>query len=161
MLPAGFFVVIVPLTWLPFPSVPALFAIVLLNVEVSTSVGTVIASVLFDAGKAVTCAICYMVFVMCAGGYFINMHHVPPWVGDFRYASYWYYSMGLFLSNALPTKHDRDAFEAAGTLDRYSFSAFSFEGRWGYDVLVLLGFALGHRILAYVALCNSKKLRFS
>ena len=29
------------------------------------------------------------------------------------------------------------------------------------NVLVLLGFALGHRILAYVALCNSKKLRFS
>ena len=68
VLPAGFFLICVPLTWLPIQSVPALFAIILLNVEVSCSVGTLIAASLFDRTKAVTCAICFMVFVMCAGG---------------------------------------------------------------------------------------------
>ena len=98
---------------------------------------------------------------VCAGGYFINLANVAPWIGSLRYISYWYYTLALFVANALPTDEDRAAFDESHTLDRYSFSKWSFEGHQEWDVLVLVGFGLVHRVLGYLALCASKKLRFS
>ena len=160
VLPAAFFVVLYPLAWLPPTALASCFGVILLNVEVSASLGSLIAASLFDSSKAITVAICYMCFCMCAGGYFVNLANVPQWVGYLRYASFWYYSLALFTSNALPTDGDREAFDKAGTLDHYSFSSWSFDGHPEWDVLVLLGFAVVHRVGAYSALCTSSKLRF-
>mmetsp|Transcript_46243 Transcript_46243/g.121242 ORF Transcript_46243/g.121242 Transcript_46243/m.121242 type:complete len:573 (+) Transcript_46243:376-2094(+) len=180
LLPALFFAISYPLAALPAGQVTPLFGIVLLNTEVATSLGALISALVFDRDQATTLAIVYMVFVMCAGGYFINLAHMPLWIASMRYVSFWYYSLGLFVAFALPTAADRAAWpttagggegsgsgsgsgdvEGPPTLERYSFSTWSWEGEWYYDVLVLLGFALLHRVGAYLALITSKKLRFS
>jgi len=168
LLPAGFFVITYPLAALPAQEVVPLFGIILLNTEVATSLGAMIGALFFDRDRATTVAIVYMVFVMCAGGYFINLADMPPWIAALRYVSFWYYSLGLFAAYALPTQADRDAWpvssgsgEAETTLERYSFSQWSWEGDWWKDVLVLLGFILGHRLCAFLALKTSKKLQFS
>ena len=101
-----------------------------------------------------------MVFVMCAGGYFVNLNHLPTWVGALRYTSFWYYAMGLFVAFALPTNEDRAAFAANQTLSKYSFSRWSWDGRAEYDVAALCGFVLVQRVLSFVALKCSKKLQF-
>ena len=101
-----------------------------------------------------------MVFVMCAGGYFVNLNHLPGWVGALRYTSFWYYAMGLFVALALPTVEDRDAFATNHTLSRYSFSRWTWDGHAGYDVAALLCFVLVQRVLGFVALKCSKKLQF-
>ena len=134
--------------------------IVLLNVEVAASLGALIGAAFFDRDKATTVAIVYMVFVMCAGGYFINLNEAPHWLSNLRYTSFWYYSMGLFTAYALPTHADRVAFSANGTLARYSFSPWSWDGTPQWDVLALLGFALVQRVLAFLVLKFSKKLEF-
>ena len=106
-----------------------------------------------------TVTICTMVFIMCAGGYFLNLTHAAPWLAVARYLSFWYYSFGLFLANALPTQDDKSAFNT--TLERYSFSTWTYdEGKWYLDVVVLLGFAVGQRTLACTALAFSRQLRF-
>ena len=102
-----------------------------------------------------------MVFVMCAGGYFVNLKNLPEWVGGLRYVSFWYYAMGLFVAYALPTADDRAAFAANHTLAHYSFSRWSWDGTPGYDVAALLCFVLVQRVLSFVALKCSKKLQFS
>ena len=104
---------------------------------------------------------------MRAGGYFVNLTALPDWIAALRYTSFWYYSLGLFLAFALPTNADHDAWPTHGangtqsTLERYSFSAWSWEGAPYKDVLVLLAFVLVHRTAAFIALCMSKKLQFS
>lgn len=159
LLPGGFFLVLYPLADLPLQSAPTLFAVTLLNTEVATGIGTLIGAVFFDRERATTIAILYMVFVMCAGGYFVNLRNMPAWVSYLRYSSFWYYSMGLFVAFALPTAADRAAFASA--LSRYSFSGWSWDGHPGYDVAALLGFVLVQRVLSFVALKCSKKLQFS
>jgi hypothetical protein len=47
------------------------------------------------------------------------------------------------------------------TLERYSFSRWSWDGEAWKDVLMLLAFVLVHRVAAFVALKTSKKLQFS
>ena len=161
LLPAGFFAVTYPLSAMPLTQCPTLFGIVLLNVEVAASLGALIGASFFDRDEATTVAIVYMVFVMCAGGYFINLDVAPKWVGYCRYVSFWYYSMGLFVAYALPTDTDRSAFVTNHTLAKYSFSPWSWEGHPERDVAVLIGFALLHRVSAFFVLLNSKKLEFS
>ena len=85
----------------------------------------------------------------------------PQWVGAIRFASFWFYSMGLFTSLALPTPADRAAFAANHTLERYSISSWSWDGHPERDVAMLLAMALVHRTLAFLVLRSSKKLRFS
>ena len=161
LLPAGFFVVIYPLAGMPLAVAPTLFGIVLLNVEVAASLGSMMGAIFFDRDAATTVSIIYMCFVMCSGGFFINLHDQPVWLGYLRYTSFWYYQMGLFMTYALPTDEDRHAYAANHTLDRYSFSKWAWEGHPERDVGVLLGFALTHRLIAFFVLKYSKQLRFS
>ena len=160
LLPAGFFAVLYPLADLPLASAPTLFGVTLLITEVATGTGTLIGATCFDGDRATTIAILYMVFVMCAGGYFVNLNHLPGWVGALRYTSFWYYAMGLFVAFALPTDTDRVAFAANHTLSRYSFSKWSWDGHAGFDVAALFGFVLAQRVLSFIALKCSKKLQF-
>ena len=97
LLPPGFFAVTYPLSAMPLTQCPTLFGIVLLNVEVAASLGALIGAK--DRDEATTVAIVYMVFVMCAGGYFINLDVAPKWVGYCRYVSFWYFD-GVYLSHA-------------------------------------------------------------
>ena len=169
LLPAGFFAVTYPLAALPISGIMPLFGITLLNTEVAASLGGLIGALLFDRDRATTVAIVYMVFVMCAGGYFINLASLPAWLASLRYVSFWYYSLGLFAAAALPTDADRAAWpttsegsgDAQTTIERYSFSHWSWEGQAWKDALVLLGFVLLHRIAAFVALKTTKKLQFT
>ena len=69
----GFFLVLYPLRP-PSPVSTHLFAVALLNTEVATGIGTLIAP-LFDE-RATTIAILYVVFIMCAGGYFVNLRNM-------------------------------------------------------------------------------------
>lgn len=170
VLPAGFFLITYPLAALPAASSLTLFGITLLNTEVAASLGTLIGATFFDRDRATTVAIVYMVFVMCAGGFFIDLATLPSylsWLASVRYASFWYYSLGLFAAFALPTDADRMAWPSEGsgeslsTLERYSFSRWSWDGEAWKDVLMLLAFVLVHRVAAFVALKTSKKLQFS
>lgn len=149
-----------PLADLPLASAPALFGVTLLITEVASSLGILIGATCFDGERATTIAILYMVFVMCAGGYFVNLNHLPMWVGSLRYTSFWYYAMGLFVAFALPTHEDREAFASNHTLSRYSFSRWSWDGHAWYDVAALLGFVVVQRVLSFIALKRSKKLQF-
>lgn len=97
----------------------------------------------------------------CTRRYFVDLRTAPAWLAPLRFTSFWYYTLGFFLAYALPTTTDRADFAANGTLSRYAFSRWSWDGTPQYDVLVLLGFALAHRLLAYVLLRFSNKLRFS
>ena len=90
------------------------------------------------------------------GGFFIDMDAQPSSISWVKYTSYWYYSMGLFVKVALvpyDTKHHdmRDAIAA------YSFSDLSLRA----NVLVLLAYGTAFRVLTYVFLKTSRKLRFS
>ena len=69
--------------------------------------------------------------------------------------------MGLFTALALPTAIDRADFVANGTLARYSFSHWSWDGAPWRDALALLAFALVQRVLTFGVLCTTKKLRFT
>ena len=149
--------------WLrPLCAALPLFGIVLLNVEVSASLGGLIGASCFDRDRATTVAIVFMVFVMCAGGYFVDLTHAPQWLATLRYTSFWYYSMGLFTAAALPTPADRHAFAIVnGTVGGYSFSLWSLEGHYEYDVGVLLAFALVQRVATFFVLKHTNQLRFS
>jgi len=163
LLPTAFFAICYPLVAMPLCSVPALFGITLLNVEVSNAMGVAIAAALFDEQKAITCAIMLMVYNMCAGGFFINMASLPPWLQWCRYTSSWYYTLGLWTRYALPAEADRAEDTAVMQLlhSRYTFSDWSWRGHPERDVGMLLLFAVSARLLAYIFLRCSKKLRFS
>ena len=174
LMPAAFFVVLYPLAALPAAQAPLVFSIILLNVEVSTSLGGLLGAMLFDREKATVVAIVYMVYVMCAGGFFVNLNNLPPWLGWVRFTSFWYYSMGLVVAAALPTAADRDAFTmpingsgtscgtaGSSTLDNYSFSKSAWDGHWELEVSVLAALAVTQRLLTLVVLRTSKALQFS
>ena len=137
-----------------------LFAVVLLTCQVA-SAGALITSAVFDRARATTIAIVYMFFVMCSGGYFVNLHRMPAWVASFRFVSFWYYMLGLAVTVALPTEEDRKDYVSNATLSKYSFSEWSWHGYMEYDIAVMVGFAVVQRILTYFVLVNSSALKFS
>jgi len=161
LLPAAFFAIVFPMAAMPPESVATLFGVNLLNVEVASSLGYFIAASFFDRTKATTCAIVAMVFVMCAGGYFVDLTgpNMPPLLSYLRYTSFWYYSLGLWMHYALPADADAAAF--AEELRNFSFSSFSADGRPEVDVLALIGQAALARFAAYIVLRRSRKLEFS
>jgi len=132
----------------------------MLIAEVAKATGILITALCLDRDRATTIAILYMVFVMCAGGYFVNLASLPSWLGWLRYTSFWYYAIGLFSAYALPTGHDRATFVANGTLERYSFSTWTWDGHPERDIIVLVALALVQHALALVALKHSKQLQF-
>ena len=94
---------------------------------------------------------------MLAGGFFVDLHdpRLPEWLSALSYASYWTYSFGLFVHAALPEPGEYASFH--DTLQRFSFS----ELPAAINVAVLLTLALLMRLVAYVVVLHSKKLRFS
>ena len=161
IIPFGFFCVICPMTRMSLECILPLFAVVLLTCQVASSAGALITSAVFDRARATTIAIVYMFFVMCSGGYFVNLHRMPAWVASFRFVSFWYYMLGLAVTVALPTEEDRKDYVSNATLSKYSFSEWSWHGYMEYDIAVMVGFAVVQRILTYFVLVNSSALKFS
>ena len=91
----------------------------------------------------------------------VNLNRAAHWLTYLKYTSFWYYSLGLYSALALPTGADRAAYMGAnGTLSRYSFSTWAWDGNAGYDVAVLLALAAAQRLAAFVVLKHTKKLQF-
>ena len=83
------------------------------------------------------------------------MHQQPPSISWVRYASYWYYSLGMLVKIALLPYDDDHAMR--DELKVYSFSDMSLVANAA--IMLLYGVAL--RVLSYFCLRFSKKLRFS
>ena len=128
--------------------------------QVSNAWASLISVTLFDQQKATVVAIVFMVFVMCAAGFFVNLLELPEPLPDIRFTSYWYYTLGLWTNYAIPAT-DRARPEVQEALARFSFSRWSWEGAPLADAGVLLGMALTLRCVAYVILRNTKNLEFS
>lgn len=155
--PLVFYMVAYPIARLPLRSAPALFAINMLNMEVSMAVGSVITASVFDMKRATSIAIVAMAFFMLAGGFFVDLRQpgYPPWLSSLSYFSYWTYSFGLLMNAALPSPDEFARFDA--TLSRYSFS----EATSAANVGVLACVAGICRVAACMVIVRSKQLRFS
>ena len=97
-----------------------------------------------------------MVYCMCCGGFFIDMEQQPGAISWVRFTSYWYYSMGLFAKVAL-LPYDTPHHDMRAEIDTYSFSTLSLR----MDVAVLVAYGTAFRVLTYLFLKCSRKLRFS
>lgn len=148
--PAVFFVIFWPLTALPLSVMVQVFLLVALNIQVCSSMSMFISAVCMDQDTAVSTAIVFMVLEMCAGGYFANMKLLPWWIGWVRFFSNYFYSFGAVLRMLAP-HIDPEA------VSRYSFSDLGYTS----EILLLLLMCVFFRVVAYVKLRTSKKLKFS
>jgi hypothetical protein len=132
-----------------------------------------------------TVMIIMMVYLMCAGGFFIDLTEQPWYISWLRFTSYWYYALGLLMEVLLPydTKvhrdHDDDGGSGGGGSDgdgsagsqnshhegalREALDSYSFSLDWsaGGNALALALFGVAFRLVAYFALKYTSKLRFS
>ncbi|KAK3249416.1 hypothetical protein CYMTET_41151 [Cymbomonas tetramitiformis] len=151
VLPAFFFAICFPMVAFPLKTCIPLYLVTLLTVQVAASLSMVISVALFDEKAAGTAAIITMVFEMCAGGYFIDMSGIG-WLGNLRYASYWYYALGLFFDIAVLPYGE----VARESTEQYSFSTLG--NTW--NIIILAAIVAGLRLLAYTVLRRTKKLTF-
>ena len=156
VLPFAFYVVIFPMVGLPWIAFPATYAISILHSWVSTSLGVALSALIFDAEQTATVLIVVNIFQSSAGGFFIDFSQQPSWISWVKYASYWFYAQGAYLKIvALP--FDDKVNDIHQETKTFSFSPFSI----GVDVAVLCAYGLALRLIAYLALKYSPKIRFA
>jgi len=156
LLPLAFYIVVFPLVGLPIMSLPATYAVTLLHSWVSTSLAVALSAIVFDTERTTTVLIIIMVYLMCCGGFFIDMNGQPVAISWVRFTSYWYYACGLFLKIiALP--YDNQSKDIHKEIHSYSFSTFSIMT----DIFILCSWGIAFRLIAYIGLKTSRKIRFS
>mmetsp|Transcript_48439 Transcript_48439/g.135980 ORF Transcript_48439/g.135980 Transcript_48439/m.135980 type:complete len:342 (-) Transcript_48439:971-1996(-) len=157
VMPAVFLLLLWPMVGLPFSILPAIYGITIINAWVSASISTMLMCLIFDGDLVMKVLIVVFVYCMSAGGFFINMAEQPAYIGWARYTSYWYYSLGLYTSVAITPFDDDDQHRMSGALDSYSFSDWSD----ATNLLILVTYGVVCRVLAYVFLKFSSKIKFS
>ena len=106
--------------------------------------------------SVMTSLIVLMVYMMCAGGFFIDLTKQPEYIAVLRFSSYWFYSMGALINIVEEDAETSDG-AIATALEDYSFSSWSTASNlWA---LFLYGVVM--RILAYIFLKTSSKIKFS
>merc|ERR1719198_889580 len=127
-----FFVVLYPMTGLPMRTLPLVFLFTSLNIQLCSAMSMLISAVCMDQDAAITVAICFMVLMMCAGGYFADMLALPWWVGWVRYTSNYYYGFAAVL-RAISEPYDLTVYQEA--VQDYHFSQM---GYWGEAAVMML-----------------------
>lgn len=154
--PLVFYIITWPIAAMPLSRAPALYCITMLNYEVFTALGNLCAALVFDSDRARVITTVVMVFMMLAGGFFVNLAdpRLPAWLSSLHHLSFQGYTFGLYVRNAL-TVDEYEAF--ATTISRYSFSKLPTP----VNVCVLGGIATAMRFLGYLVVLRSKALKFS
>ena len=154
--PLIFYCISWPIAAMPIGRFGVMYCVTMLNYEVFSALGSVIAAWVFDGERARIVVVVVMVFEMLSGGFFVNLQdaRIPPWLSSMHYLSIQTYTFGLYVSTALTS----DEYAAFGpTLVKYSFS----KEPALVNVCVLAGTALILRLIAYVSVLHSKQLKFS
>ena len=156
LLPLVFHLVLFPLVGLPWIAFPATYAVTLLHSWISTSSGIMLSALVFDTETTATMLIVANIFQQVSSGFFIDIMHQGPGISWVRFISYWYYTTGALLKIvALP--YDDHYKEIHWEVKDYSFSKFPV---W-IDILILFGYGLILRTVAFFALKYSPKIRFA
>lgn len=153
--PVLFFAVIWPMAGLPLQVVVQTFLFVALNIQVCSSLSMFISAYCMDQEAAISVAIVVMVFQMCAGGYFADMRLLPVWIGWVRFTSPYFYSFGAILRLLVAVPFGEDLHKEA--IAKYSFSDMGYF----WEVVIMCGISIGLRVLTYLQLRFTKKLKFS
>ena len=156
LMPLAFLIILLPMVAVPRSCFAAVYGAALLVSWVSQSLSNAISAAVFKTDHATTVVIIAMVYCMCCGGFFIDMAQQPGAISWVRFTSYWYYSMGLFAKVAL-LPYDTPHHDMRAEIDTYSFSTLSLR----MDVAVLVAYGTAFRVLTYLFLKCSRKLRFS
>lgn len=153
--PLVFVAIIWPLAALPWQVLPQVFLIICANIQVCSAMSMLISAVCMDQDIGIATAIVVMVAQMCTGGYFADLRHLPWFIGWVRFTSFYYYSFGSILRLMLEVPFGAEIHQKA--LAKYSFSELGYV----WELAVLVGMSVIFRILAFVQLRYSKKLKFS
>lgn len=155
VLPVVFFLVMWPLTGLDWWVFPQVFLMIALNIQVCSSLSMLISAVCMDPDTGIPAAIVVMVLEMCSGGYFADMRRLPWWISWIRYVSVYYYTFGATTRLLVTVPFGQEVHEKA--IARYSFSDLGY----AMEVGALLAQVLIFRLLSYLVLRFTKKLRFT
>ncbi|KAJ1451954.1 P-loop containing nucleoside triphosphate hydrolase protein [Pelagophyceae sp. CCMP2097] len=155
--PTVFLAILFPLVGLPVQAIPAVYAVTCLQAWVSAGLGMAMSAALFDRDNTATVVIVVMVFQMCAGGFFLDIEAQPSYVRWVRFTSYWYYALGLYCKTALVPYDHNDHHALRKAVEAYSFSTLPAYA----DALVLVAYGVAARIVAFVCLKCSRKIKFS
>jgi ABC-type multidrug transport system ATPase subunit len=153
--PLLFFAIIWPMAALPYQVLVQTFLLVALNIQVCSAMSMLISAYCMDQDTAVSLAIIVMIFQMCAGGYFADMRMLPVWIGWIRFTSLYYYSFGAILRLLVAVPFGEKLHQEA--IAKYSFS----DAGYFWEVVTLCGMSLAMRLLTYIQLRVTKKLKFS
>ena len=156
VLPLAFYIIIWPMIGLPWIAFPATYAISILQSWVSTSLGVALSALIFNAEQTATVLIVVNIFMYSAGGFFIDFSTEPIWINWVKYVSYWFYAQGAFLKvAALP--FDDYYKDIHYETKMHSFSPYPVS----VDIAILFGYGLVLRVIGYLALKFSKKIKFA
>jgi len=153
--PFLFFCIIWPMAAMPLQVFLQVFLVITVNIQVCSAMSMLISAICMDQDAGIALAIVVMVAQMCSGGYFADMRSLPWFIGWVRYTSFYYYTFGAVLRLMLELPYGPDIHQKA--IEKYSFSDLGYT----MEVSCLLGLAAVFRILAYLQLCYTKKLKFS
>lgn len=153
--PILFFVIVWPMAALPWQVIVQTFLFIALNIQVCSAMSMLISAYCMDQDAGVSVAIVVMVFQMCAGGYFADMRDLPLWIGWVRFTSLYYYSFGAILRLLVAVPYGVELHKEATA--KYSFS----EMGYFWEVVIMCGMNLVMRVLTYLQLRFTKKLKFS
>ena len=154
--PLIFYAISWPIAAMPLAVAPRLYCITMLNYETFLALGNLIAALVFDGDQARIIVVVVMVFMMLAGGFFVNLSdpRLPEWLSSVQYVSIQHYTFGLYVRNALS---DAEYAAFGPTLKNYSFS----QEVTLVNAAVLAGVAGVLRSLAFLQIRFTKKLQFA
>jgi len=155
VLPCVFFAVLWPMAGMSWSVFPQVFLLMAVNIQVCSSLSMLISAVCMDASLGIPTAIVVMIFEMCTGGYFADMRRLPWWIGWIRFCSVYFYTLGSTSTLMITLPYGEEAHKQA--IGRYSFSDLGF----AFDMSALCVQMVVFRLLSYVVIRFSKKLRFT
>lgn len=153
--PILFFGLTWPLASLPWQVLAQVFLVVCLNIQVCSAMSMLISAVCMDQDLGIAVAIIVMVLQMCSGGYFADLRKLPWFVGWVRYCSFYYYTFGAVARLMVEVPFGAELHREA--IEKYSFSDLGYPA----EIICLALMAAIFRLLAYLQLCFTKKLKFS